>query len=264
MSLVPHACTQASPRVPFSSRVFVLSLPKAGTYLIAALLERSGFIATGWHVRLDGYEDYSTVPLDQARQTPAACRRERPLAATLEAIPPGGFAVGHLPYSATTASLLRPFRCLVLLREPRAALLSRLRFQWASGRAAARAASWLAAASPQEALHQFLYHEGPERLAHLRALAPWATAIGPDYFHLRFETLQNDALAPSFLETLYNWLDIPPPEPLPTLMPSLRTHETLTRWPGAGTAPTLFWDATCESWWQSEGGPEISRMFGYE
>jgi hypothetical protein len=242
-------------------RVFVLSLPKAGTYLMAALLERLGFTATGWHVRLHGYEDYGTVPLAAARQAPEKCRREQPLAATLAAIPAGAFAVGHLSHSPETATLLQPFRRILLLREPRAALMSRVRFQWASGRAAARAAPWRTAATPQAALLQFLHDEGPERLAHLRSLAPWKD--DRDLFALRFEDMQDDTCAPARLTALCAWLGRSLPEPAASLLWRLRATETLTRWSGAAAAPELVWDTACAAWWQSVDGPELARMFGY-
>lgn len=48
-------------------RVFVLSMPRAGTYLLGELLARAGIAPTQIHVADDSYDDYSRLGLAGGR-----------------------------------------------------------------------------------------------------------------------------------------------------------------------------------------------------
>jgi hypothetical protein len=130
-------------------KAIICSVPKSGTYLLAAILTRLGLRDTKHHVQVRGFTDYRNVDLETARTKPRELWVSEPLEATLQRIGPGEFAVGHLP--ATMAPLLRDFKVIFVYRNVRDVLISFCRWTADTGR-------W-----PDDGTWRRL-PEGPERL----------------------------------------------------------------------------------------------------
>lgn len=242
-------------------RGFVLSVPKAGTYLVSEILKTGGLTQTFLHVAEHGYEDYTKAPLTEGRRRPETVHGERPMADTLAQVTPGGFAVGHLSHSPEAVALLDGFRVVFMKRDLRACLVSRMRFQRDSGRAAQRNLPWLVGTTPAETFHAFLRHEGAAIVAHYRALVPWLGE--PALLTLSFEELMGPpGPAAAAVERLLAWFGLTPALPAAAVLETSRSAETLTKSSGR-TDITPYWDDLCEEWWRDMEGPELMRTFGY-
>ncbi len=137
-------------------RVLVVSIPKAGTYLVAEVLKALGYRSTGMHLAEAAYSDYNGAGLDEARRNPGRFARSEPLSRSLVRIAAGQFAVGHLPCKEEIVRATASFKRIYLTRELRTALISYMRFMAATGRLGARELSWFAMTDPKARVVDFL------------------------------------------------------------------------------------------------------------
>ncbi|HEV2076023.1 MAG TPA: hypothetical protein VGR10_07265, partial [Thermoleophilaceae bacterium] len=125
-------------------RVFVTSLPKAGTHLATAALDELPHMRySGWHVTPQDFgQPDSSPPTSAERPDPPVTRDARSapigadapsvrrsssavdwdtLAATLSAVPQGRFVRAHFPWSERLVELLRSlgYRTVFVYRDPR-------------------------------------------------------------------------------------------------------------------------------------------------
>src|SRR5690554_4406821 len=100
-------------------RVFVITIPKSGTYLMREILEQIGFDSSYLHISKNGTYDYSKISFEDGRRDPKKCFTQMPFKESLAQIPQNSFAVGHIKYSRANAMLLKPFKLIFLGREPK-------------------------------------------------------------------------------------------------------------------------------------------------
>ncbi|MGA0608465.1 hypothetical protein ACO2Q0_20930 [Phenylobacterium sp. VNQ135] len=138
--------------------LMVLSIPKAGTYLIAAWLEALGWVDTELHLSNFTLMDYRGLSLAAKR---AGQGRECyvPVCTSAGFIGRGQFAVGHVKPEPWAQQAFKDTTRLFLMRDLAYATLSHLRFLIATGRGAPSAAWRSMPASPRQAL-AFLEEEG--------------------------------------------------------------------------------------------------------
>jgi hypothetical protein len=105
--------------------VFVLSIPKAGTYLVGEVLTALGVVPTRLHID-DGwasdFRDFRHGTFMWKYQF------EMPVNDGLRLVQPGQFAVGHLPANDAVRASLSGFRKLFVWRDLRHAFVSWSRF----------------------------------------------------------------------------------------------------------------------------------------
>jgi len=150
--------------------VFVNSIPKSGTYLLAAILEELGLEFTHWHVFETFYDDYTDVPLEIARAHPERFRIRQPVGRTVSQLRPGQFAVGHLGYNERTCRALRDCHVIFLKRDLRECLVSHMRWQAATGR---DRSAWTRIGDPQRRLLAYLSKWGRSFIKRADAIAEW-------------------------------------------------------------------------------------------
>jgi hypothetical protein len=244
-------------------RVMVVSMPKAGTYLVARLLDRLGFVDTELHLGETVLTDYRGLPIEEKR---GAGFRERviqlPITMSAGLVTTGQFAVGHLPHTPAVRQALAGFRTIVLVRNPYDAIVSRLRFRVESGREPPETPWVRMAPGPAQAL-AYLHHVGRDRVVgSIAPLVGWLDE--PGVFMASFERLtesrgdelrQRLAALAAFvdadgtdIETLFlnEVLDRP--------TPTLSSRRTRTR---------DYLDADVEDLLRSWGFEELARRFGY-
>ena len=98
-------------------KCFIISQPKAGTYLCANLLSEFGLGFDGYHISPQHYQKHDIDNLDQARKNRRNTKTKSSLAESLHLIKENYFGVGHLEHTDTTEELLTNFKKILLLRD---------------------------------------------------------------------------------------------------------------------------------------------------
>ncbi len=150
--------------------VFVNSIPKSGTYLLAAILEELGLAFTQWHVFETFYDDYTGVPLELARAKPQHYRVRQGVDRTISRLCPGQFAVGHLQFNQRTRLALEGCRVIFLKRDLRECLVSHMRWQAATGR---DRSAWTRVEDPRQRMLAYLSKWGRSFINRARSVAEW-------------------------------------------------------------------------------------------
>jgi sulfotransferase family protein len=242
------------------NRVLVVSIPKAGTYLMAEVLKALGYGWTGMHLAEAAYSDYKGADLDDARENPGRFARSEPLRQSLSRIRAGEFAVGHLPCKAEVIVFTASFRRLYLTRDLRSALISYMRFLQVTGRMGAKESSWYSISDPKERLLNFLTTSAPQLLVGLyNDLTGWLHV--PGVMHVRFEDLVHDPeTAVRVVKSVAEFLGDPAGDARGVLSRSLAS-ETITKSEGL-TRLDDFWSPEAEEQFIVIGGRELNARLG--
>lgn len=123
-------------------RAFVISIPKAGTHLIGAILEALGISSTRLHIDEGWASDFRNFRKGTLMWK---YQMEMPVLDALRLVQPGQFALGHLPADDGMLRALGGFKKVFMFRELRHAFVSWARFVIAEsmdGKAAEAAARY--------------------------------------------------------------------------------------------------------------------------
>ena len=227
--------------------VFVTTIPKAGTYLMAAILRELGLRDLRRHVYPDAYHDYAkTYYKDGSRALPTEVHR--PIESFAQDAGPGGFAVGHLHCGARERAALQGCHVIFLVRELREAIVSAMRFQAGTGR---DTDAWTRCDDPAKMLMGYLqkYNTVLDRAANMVNWR-WHASVT-----LEFRELRRVAV----VGRLARWLDVAGPDPA-GVVERARAEQTLTRLPAASTG---FWSDAAERVFIERGGPDLNEALGY-
>lgn len=177
--------------------VFITTIPKAGTYFMAALLRELGLRDLRRHVYPDMYHDYGrSFYKDGGRGIPKEIKR--PIEAFAADAGPGGFAVGHVHCGKRERAALLGCHVVFLVRELREAIVSAMRFESYTGR---DTRDWTRVEDPSERLLGYLEHHDAV-IFRARHMADWRwhADLTLDFRELR---------RPVLVERLADWLDTP-------------------------------------------------------
>jgi len=176
-------------------RVFVNSIPKAGTHLLTAELEKFGALQNSrLHVTIPRVTrgDERTATGAPHSFDAAALRRD------MATVRPGQIFSAHLPWTSELESLVREadVRAIFMMRDPRAILVSRLHY--VVGLRRHRLHDFLTGgfATDEERYHALIDgHDSPPYITSLGEILadflPWTTAR--DVLPVRFEDLVGEA-----------------------------------------------------------------------
>jgi hypothetical protein len=245
------------------AKAIICSIPKSGTYLVGAILQRLGLRDTRQHLHLRGFTDYNNVDLETARRKPDELSVTEPLEATLRRIASGEFAVGHLP--SNMAPLLGDFKVIFVYRNIRDILVSFCRWTADTGR-------W----TDDGAWRRL--PEGPERLlgfmrTHRKNLRKWIAAAAtwksePSITQVSFEELMGDdgsAGAAAAMRRIARALEVGPftdAELLEHLAQAKET-ETITR-SAARSKRESYWNEAVEREFVRCGFAAINTRLGFD
>ena len=106
------------------TKIFVISQPKAGTYLCANILNELGFVFCGMHM---GEKKFEVYPAPSSKKYARAMKKlifarpinfehRVPLTKSIRKILPGQYAVGHLVYNKENQSILKKIKKIMLTR----------------------------------------------------------------------------------------------------------------------------------------------------
>jgi hypothetical protein len=248
------------------SKVILLTLPKAGTYLLARMMENLGLVDLEVHLSETSLGDYRGLSVEQKIARARLVNRAISLHVAAGKIQPGQFAVGHIPCSDLARDALSSFARILCIRELRHALASYMRFELKRIEAdpdwlpATRA--WASAADNTGRLHGFLLASGKSYLASVRGIHGWASE--PGVLVCRFEDLLGDH-GPAIQESVAGSVASQLGMKAQTGIRALRRaagQPTLT-FSGQRTALHGLWDATAEAIFQQLGGPDLNEALGY-
>ena len=125
------------------SPVFINTVPKSGTYLMALALQKMGYTNSELHVSDNSLHDNRGVPESSIHWNPAAREVPVPAHAVASLLQPGEFCVGHLNSEDRMRAVMRSNVHLVnLLREPCSQLVSMYIFQKKKVQPTAEVALW--------------------------------------------------------------------------------------------------------------------------
>ncbi len=152
-------------------KCFIISQPKAGTYLCANILKELGFYFHNNHFSEKHFAIYPPVgspELVEKLQHPHKAKVRYPLRMSLQRLKSGQVGVGHLVYKHDTEKLLRKFYKIVLTRDKEDIIASMDRWQKLSKRAPANLDAVLETAD---------------------RILPWISREG--VFHMTFNDMKN-------------------------------------------------------------------------
>lgn len=180
----------ANPDTRRGAPIAVITLPKAGTYFVARLLEQAGYVSSGLHVSQTFASDYRVhdEPLEEG-QDPVDNTMHLPIHATALLVGPGQFFVGHLPWNEVTVPALQSFKKIFVKRELAACAVSALRFMIEKNLRAG--SSWMELPTGPAQMLGFLEDVGAEFFhGNYALIVPWAD--DPSVFTVSYEALMGD------------------------------------------------------------------------
>ncbi|RKY47270.1 MAG: hypothetical protein DRP88_04870 [Candidatus Neomarinimicrobiota bacterium] len=243
-------------------RVIVISVPKAGTYLLSELLKELGLVSTGLHIVADGsgFTDYRFVSVDEGRRNYRNYVYKVPFDQVVKRVKPGQFIVGHLHCNDYTKGCLQNFKKIFIVRELRHCLISHMRFLKETGREDLSGFEWHRKSEKKEVMASYLREYGKIFYSMVVPLMDWMGSAGT--LVLRFE----DILAVSGVETakkvplmLKDFLR------LKDGMVDLRKflfRKTLT-WSGKLSSLKEYWSDEAEAYFEEFGFDKLNKFFGY-
>jgi hypothetical protein len=243
-------------------RVFVASIPKAGTYQVAAVLSALGIRDTMLHVDEGLASDFRQ---DRPGLNMWQYQFEMGTDDALRLVLPGQFAVGHLPPDAWRASLAR-FRVVFAYRELRHVLASWGRFFFAQDMVPEVAAAAARLPDGPDRVHWALQHEWSEwMLPNLRRMAQWRADAAA--YAVRFEALAGYEGADAQLAVvlgLASHLGLALDARTAQEVASTSVGRATWTYTGSHSDLSRYWDERLEAWFRDAGGPELNRMLGYD
>lgn len=104
--------------------VYVYTQPKAGTYFISDLIERLGFVNTGYHIMRMSYLDTKAHALEINTQTPDVARVDEFFVPVIRRLREKDLAFGHFPVPLNPEASLVHTKYVCAYRDPKKAVIS--------------------------------------------------------------------------------------------------------------------------------------------
>jgi hypothetical protein len=244
-----------------------VSIPKAGTYLLAKVLAAFGCEWTKLHLAPDSVEDYRGRTFEEIRAGGSCSVIYAPLRQTSLLIRPGQFGVGHLDCDAENKRILAEFKKIFIYRELRDALISQMRFQVEASRRGEEVGGWKDLPDGPRRMAGFLADPAAPSymFSRIRKMSNWLRES--DVYCLSFETLYGDRGAECLdrtLRGLHEFLEVPIPLENPRDSLAQVLEKPTRTWSGKRSAKERYWDDRVEDHFRRLGGVELNAAFGYE
>ena len=258
-------------RSPIDDRIFILTVPKSGTYLIAKIFENFGIVNCGVHVATDIIQDNRFADEQILRVQPGIYTISAPLDISVDLICPGQFAFGHIPCSKNEQSLLGVFRKVFSFRDLRDVIISLVRYYESRKVKITKPERLVLYEKFKELLmgskKMFYWFElwGSEIETLIRYMSPWKDC--QDVFQLKFEVLMGDYGKEhqiSLLNDLCRFvgLDIDEDKIEEALRDSIGS-DTLT-YSGKRSSYSQWWNNDIDELYRSYGYEELNKAYGYK
>lgn len=241
-------------------RMVVVTIPKAGTYLISAYLKKIGLIDSGVHLDDIGFSDYRDKAISEMISNYREYRKLYSLEKSIKLLRGGQFAVGHIGFNDQAITALASANIIFMTREIRTVMVSMMR--WLSRPGRGEASHWKTVEDPQQKMLAFLNESGTNLMGWFNAIAGWGTYH--DVFILQFEILTGGGdtqadLAYQLAKKAGANLSL---QQAAAMLDSVIGKPTKT-WSGKHSDFHEFWSEETENLFRSIGGVELNRRLGY-
>lgn len=254
--------------------VYIYTLPKAGTYFVADLLERLGLENTGFHIAKDHYLDTKTHTLEENAQRPTTTTVQRFFAPVVRELAPHQFAFGHFPLPLNPQVAPPHLKYICAYRHPKRTLMS----EFIDFRFRRTDLSWISAQKIENdvaAFERYLEVHGTrahqlifKNVVTYRILS--AHPLQSPLFHdtgifLNFDKLLRD---PKIVERIAEFVDMPIPlDRAQELLNETLNSETKTKATDLNIDREQFWSERAIELYEASGFPlaiEMGRDAGLE
>lgn len=230
-------------------RIYIQTIPKSGTYFMAAFLSELGFNDTGLHVGLDHVLRTKDFDLRTNVETPGRTRAMQPYAQTILGLAAGDVAFGHMPVGLHPIKFPRVF-FVCCYRHPRKTLVS----EFVDFRFRRQDVPWIKPseiADDRVAFATYLRKCGPEQMDKWRDLLRvrrLVTLRWPGFSARRYAFVNFDAMLadPEVPRALAERLGVDP-QRVPDAMAAARAAETKTKATGLTLDRNAFWSDEAEA-----------------
>jgi len=104
-------------------KIYIYTIPKAGTYFLAELVEQMGFVNTGYHISSHSYLDTKAFGAEVNRRTPSRTKKEAEFLPVLRQMKDREIAFGHFP-AAMMPWVFPQFHFICAYRHPKKTLVA--------------------------------------------------------------------------------------------------------------------------------------------
>jgi len=233
-------------------RVLIISQPKAGTYLLAEILQNCEFENTNLHLGLDRLQAYEPKARDAGLQDPRQFDVFCPIEESRNLIRFGQVAVSHFQYSKELAASLSAFKIIHSKRELRSAFRSLARMYLHSDKRGRK----FKAAIEQDGISGLMRLRGEEVISEALKINRWAGAC--NVLSLKMENVLSEPEV--VISDLLSHLGIKSSRSAADIWRHSRAAETLTK---SSSYPDLIWTGADEKVFSSLGGIEANERLGY-
>lgn len=223
---------------PYLSRLALIALPRAGIGVLGPIAQRYGWV--GHHL---------AYPLPVAK-----ARARLDIGRMAGMLPPGTYLAGPIAHDEAASSILLAYRKILLVRDLRSLLVSRLAQERRLRRQPMLAPVWQQK-SLTDQMSAFLSIYGPVLFDEILSILPWLTE--PGIVALRYEEVltPSEQLARLLATTLRR--DFNPARDVLRL-------DALSRRAAARRHFADYWSNEAEQTFTAFGGPQMNRLLGYE
>ena len=233
----------------------VISIPKAGTYLVGQYLSQLGLVDLEIHAALWEFSDYRGMTLDEKLTRAREASVLLPIEFVAALVRPGQFIVGHLERNWRTESVLADFARIIVVRKPRDCLASFMRFEAKRLRADPQrnpnARAWLTEPDP---MFGFLRDVGPDFFELATGIFWWLDQACV----VRFEDLVGDYGREAQLSAFARIAATVGVSPQPEAIPATINARTPT-YSGKRTDWETYWTDAAERQYIKLGGEDLER-----
>lgn len=171
-------------------KIFVITLPKAGTYLIAEILKKMGFEQSA-HISTHDIIDLKITDLDTLRANPDVYVKPTTFTRALEVVKPNHFAVGHIPCQEPIKEALLGWKKIFAYRNMRDIVISAVRYYSKIKHPRyddlEKAFYFKSLPMGEEKIALWMQLWGEEHVLLAKEMAPWL--VDPSVMSVRFESL---------------------------------------------------------------------------
>lgn len=251
-------------------RVFVITIPKSGTYLIAKILQSIGLVDCQVHIATENIQDNRFAPTEKIKLQPWKFLVHIPLKTSTRFIRSGQFAFGHIPCLVAEQQVLYDFKKLLTFREMRDVITSLVRYhdsrehEYAKERKVKIYAKFKQAPMGTNKFKAWFEMWGEEYTRLIRDIILWMDV--PEVFKLKFETLMGDdgrEAQLSLLKEVASFIELDvTEEQLSTALNDSIGSDTIT-YSGRRSLHEEWWNDELEELFCTYEFDDINRRLGY-
>jgi hypothetical protein len=249
-------------RGPSDARVMIISMAKAGTYFVGAMLREMGFVDTHLHLWETGLHDYRWKTIEQMVRDYTKFEIRIDIDHSSRLILPGQFAVGHLKFVRPARRATENFRRLFVVRDLRDCLISLMRWFALDGRGVNLSTGWRLIENKKEKMAAFLETAGRRIIQRLfyAPLVGWA--FEPHTLRVDYEVLVGDhgvARQSDLLVRLADHIGARFPGCAASFVDTIKGIPTKTS-TGERSDRASYWSEAAEHWFIAHGGNAVQRF----